>query len=95
MVVFREEDIGEVDLTAWEVDRLEGAEKGLVEALDVVIVGRSNNGDEGCLGLREEIFFILGGGHGANDEEGEQGLARRPSWVKKLKGVKSIEERHG
>ena len=46
---------------------MEGVDKGLVEALDVFIVGRDDNGGEGCLGLREEIFRILGGGHGAND----------------------------
>ena len=85
VVVFREEDIGEVDLAAWDVDRLEGVDKGLLEALDVVIVGRADDGGKGRLGLREEIFLILGGVHGADYEEGAQGLARQPSWVKKLK----------
>ena len=95
VVVAGDEDIVEVDLANWDVDQLEGVDKGLVEALDFVIVGRTNDGGEGCLGLREEIFCILGDGHGADDKEGEQGLARGSSWVKKLELVKSIEERHG
>ena len=58
---------------------MEGVDKGLVEALDVFIVGRDDNGGEGCLGLREEIFRIFRGGHGADNEEGAQGLERRSS----------------
>ena len=85
MVVVREEYIGEVDLAAWDIDRLEGVDKGLVEALDVIIVGRADDGGEGRLGLCEDIFHIFGGVHGADNEEGAQGLARQVSWVKNLK----------
>ena len=74
---------------------MEGVDEGLIEALDVVVVGRARDGGGGRLGLREEIFHILGGGHGADDEEGGKGLARRSSWVKKLKLVNSAEGRHG
>ena len=74
---------------------MEGVDKGLVETIDVVVVGRADYGGEGHLGLREENFRILGGGNGADDEEGAQGLARRLSWMKKLKLVKSAEGRHG
>ena len=84
MVVVGEEDIVEVNLSAWGVNRLEGVDKGLVEALDVVVIGRANDGGKGCLGIREEIFRIFRGGHGADNEEGAQGLERRSSWVKIL-----------
>ena len=84
VVVVGEEDIGEVDLAAWDVDQLEGVDEGLVEELDVVVFGRANNGRKGRLGLHKEIFRILGGGHGADDEEGVQGLVRQSSWVKIL-----------
>ena len=85
MVVVGEEDIGDVDLAAWDVDRLKGVDEGLVEALDIVVVGRADDGGEGCLGLRKEIFRILVGAHGDNKKKGAQGLAWRSSWVKKLK----------
>ena len=84
VVVAVEEDIGEVDLAAWNVNRLEGVDKVLVEALDVVFVGPADDGGEGRLCLREEIFRILGCGHGADDKEGSQRLARLSSWVKSL-----------
>ena len=90
MVVVREEDIGEVDLAAWDINRLEGVDEGLVEALDVVVFGRVSDGGEGRLGLRKDSFCILWGGHGADDEKGAQGLAQQSSWVKHLKLVKSI-----
>ena len=61
VVVVVEEDIGEVELAAWDVDRLEGVDKGFAEALDLVVVGRTDDGGEGRLGLREEIFCALGG----------------------------------
>ena len=75
MIAVGEEDAGEVDFAAWDVDQLEGVDKGLVEALDIVVVGRDEDGGEGCLGFREGIFCVLGGGHCADDEAGAQGLA--------------------
>ena len=84
VVVVGEEDIGEADLAAWDIDRLEDVDEGLIEVLEVVGVERTDDKDEGRLGLCEEIFCILGGGHGADNEEGVQGLARRSSWEKSL-----------
>ena len=75
VVVVGEEDIVEVNLSAWGVNRLEGVDKGLVEALDIVVVGRDEDGGEGLLGFREGIFCVLGGSHCADDEAGAQGLA--------------------
>ena len=43
---------------------MECVDKRLVEVLDVVVVRRANDGGEGRLGLREEIFRVLGGSHG-------------------------------
>ena len=47
----------------------------LVEALDVVVVRRADDGGEGRLGLREEIFRVLGGSRGS-DREGDVPTAR-------------------
>ena len=54
VLVVGEEDIGEVEFSAWDVNRLEGVDEGLVEALDVVAIGRAENAGEGRLGLRKE-----------------------------------------
>ena len=53
VIVFGEENVGEIDCAAWDIDRLGCVDEGLVEAFEVVVVGRANNGGEGCLGLRE------------------------------------------
>ena len=77
VIVVGEEDIGEVNLAAWDVNRLEDVDEGLIEAINVVVVGSADDGGEGRLEFREEIFCVLGGGHCADDEEaGVQGLAR-------------------
>ena len=47
---------------------MECVDERLVEALDVVIVRRANNGGEGRLGLCKEIFCALGGSHGSDWE---------------------------
>ena len=49
--LFREEDFGQVDRAAGDVNRLQGVDERLVEALDVVVVWRSDNGGEGRLSL--------------------------------------------
>ena len=49
-----------------DVNQLECIDEGLVEAFDVVFVGRAVKGGEGRLGLREEIFCVLGGSHGSD-----------------------------
>ena len=59
----REEDFGKVDRAARDVNRLQGVDLRIVEALDVVIVWRADDGGEGCLSLREEILGDLGSGH--------------------------------
>ena len=56
-----------------DVDQLECIDEGLVEAFDVVFVGRAVKGGEGRLGLREEIFRVLMGGHGSDDKGEEDG----------------------
>ena len=64
----REEDFIQVDRAARDVDRLQSVDERLVEALDVVVVWRTDNRGKGRLGLREEIFSVLGGGHGFDRE---------------------------
>ena len=51
VIVVGEEDVGEVDLAARDVDRLESIDKGFVEPLDVVVVGRANDGGKRPPGL--------------------------------------------
>ena len=74
VVVVGEENVGEIDRAARDVNRLECVDKGLVEAFDVVVVGRANNGGEGRLVLRGEIFCVIGGGHGSDNKGNEEGL---------------------
>ena len=75
MIAVGEEDVGEVNFPARDVDRLESVDGGLVEAIDVVVVGCADDGGKGRLGFREEIFCVLGGGRCADAEEmGAQGL---------------------
>ena len=69
VIIVREEYVGEVNLAAWDVDQLKSVDEGLVEAIDVVVIGRANNWGEGSLGLRKEIFCVLGGGHCTDDKE--------------------------
>ena len=77
VIVVGEEDFGEANLSAKDVNQLESVDKGFVDPLDVVVVGRANDGGKGRLCFREEIFYFLGGGHCVDYEEtGEQGLAR-------------------
>ena len=59
-----EEDVGQVDRAAEDIDRLQGIDKRLVEALDAVVIRSADDGGEGRLSLRDEIFGILGSGHG-------------------------------
>ena len=73
MFVVQEENVREIDRAARDVDQLECVDKGLVEAFDVFVVGRADNGGEGRLGLCEEIFLVLRGGHGSDDEGDEEG----------------------
>ena len=68
MVLVREEDVGQVDRASGDVDRLQGVDERLVEALDVVVIWLADDGGEGRLGLRKEILGILGGGHGFDCE---------------------------
>ena len=67
----------------------------LVEALDVVVVRRANNGGAGCLGLRKDIFSVLGGGRGS-DREGEVPTAvatgRERSGERRYQAVVSVVE---
>ena len=58
-----EEYVGQVDRAAGDVNRLQGIDERLVEAIDVVVVWRADDGVEGRLSLREEIFGVLGSGH--------------------------------
>ena len=77
MIVVGEEDVGEANLAAQDVNKLESVDEGLVELLDVVVVGRADDRGEGRLSFCEEIFSVLGGGHCADDKETRaQGLAR-------------------
>ena len=55
-----------MDRAARDVDRLEYIDELLVEAFDIVIVQRADNGGEGPLGLCEGIFCVLGGIHGSD-----------------------------
>ena len=63
VVLVREEDVRKVDRAARDIDRLQGVDERLVEALDIVVVRSADNGGEGCLSLREEILGDLGSGH--------------------------------
>ena len=63
VVLVREEDVRQDDRAAGDIDRFQGVDERPVEALDVVVVRRSDDGGEGRLGLRKEIFGVLGGGH--------------------------------
>ena len=74
VVVVGEENVGEIHRAAWDVDQLECVDEGLVEAFDVVVVGRANNGGKGRLGLREELFCVLGCGHGSDNEGDKDGV---------------------
>ena len=74
VVVVQEENVGAINLSARDVNQLECVDVGLGEAFDVVVVGRTDNRGEGSLGLREEIFRILGGGHGSGDGGDEEGV---------------------
>ena len=58
-----EQDVGEVDRAAGDVDGLEGVDKRLVEPLDTVVVRRADDGGEGGLRLREEVLGNLGSCH--------------------------------
>ena len=60
IIIVGEEDDGEVNLATLDVNRLESVDKGFIEPLEVVVVGRTNNGGEVLLGFREEIFCVFG-----------------------------------
>ena len=68
VVIVREDNDGEIDRAAQDVDQLECIYEGFVEAFDIVILGCAENGGKGRLGLRQEIFCVLGGGRGSDDE---------------------------
>ena len=51
---------------------MECIDERLVEAFDVVVVWRSDNGGEGRLFLREEIFYVFGGSHDSDGENEEE-----------------------
>ena len=72
MIVVREENVGEIDRAARDVDQLECVDERLVEAFDVVVVWRANDGGDGRLGLREEIFCVLRGCHGSDSKGDEE-----------------------
>ena len=44
VILVREEDVGEVDLAARDVDRLTSVDEGFVEPLGFVVVGRADDG---------------------------------------------------
>ena len=75
-----EEDVGQVDRDAGDIDRLQGVDERLVEALEVVVVWRADDRGEGCLSLREEILGDLGSGH---------------DWVSTVRGSFRWRERQG
>ena len=49
---------------------MECVDKRLVEALDVLVVWRADDGGEGRLGLRKEISCVLGGSNGSDGKGG-------------------------
>ena len=63
VVSVREQDAGEVDGAAGDVDLLEGVDERLGEPLDIVVVRRANDGGEGHLRLSEEVLGDLGSCH--------------------------------
>ena len=73
VVVVGEENVGEIDRAARDFIWLECVEEVLIEAFDIVVVGRADNGGESCLVLREELFRILWGDHGSDDEGDKEG----------------------
>ena len=89
-----EQDVGEVNCTAGDVDRLEGVDEGFVEPLDIVVVRRADDGGEGGLRLRKEVLGNLGscrrprwclpvGGSGGRERSGER---RDPAVVSVVAG---------
>ena len=77
VIVVREEDVREVDLAARDINQLESVDEGFIMFLEVVVVGRANDGGKGLLGFREETFSVLRVVHFTDDEEkGAQGLVR-------------------
>ena len=60
VIVVREEHFGKIDRAAWDVNRLECVDERLVEAFDVVIVRRSDNGGEGAWASAKRSFAYLG-----------------------------------
>ena len=63
VVGVREQNAGEVNGAAGDVDRLEGVDKRLGEPLDIVVVRRADDGGEGGLRLNEEVLGDLGSCH--------------------------------
>ena len=63
VVGVREQEVGEVDGAAGEVNPLKGVDERLDESLDIVIVWLSDDGGEGSLRLREEVLVNLGSCH--------------------------------
>ena len=59
VVGVQEQEVGEVDGAAGDVDRLKGVDERLGEPLDIVVVRRAGDGGEGGLRLREEVLGNL------------------------------------
>ena len=59
----RQQEVGEVDGAAGDVDRLKGVDECLGETLDIVVVWRADDESEGGLRLREEVLGDLGSCH--------------------------------
>ena len=63
MAGVREQEVGEVDGAAGDVNLLKGVDERLGEPLDSVAVRRADDGIEGGLRLREEVLGDLGSCH--------------------------------
>ena len=69
VIVVQEENVGEIDRAARDVDRMECVDKRLVDVFDVIVLWRVDDGGERRMGLREETFCFLWGSH-VSDSKG-------------------------
>ena len=73
LIVVREDNVGDINRATRDINRLECVDERLVEAFDVVVVLRADDGGKGRLGICEEIFRFLRVGHGSDGEGYEEG----------------------
>ena len=60
MVGVREQEVGEVDITAGDVDRMKGVDESLDEPLGIIVVQRANDGVKAACASVKSSLETLG-----------------------------------